>query len=621
VVLSAPESPMLAGAVALAAGRFQPLVPYDPLVERAWDLTVRERSRGFGHVLTLGQAWDFARGVEDRVAAVVAHYGQLGDDCDFVTLAGDWPYRYDGAGRTGPGGGVYALDDLIGRKLKIGPNRSGTGQSQQRWAFTGRLLGDPAASVARAMGALFLQPKSAILWNTHGRSKPWSFYTLEPASELLARRLPGPAAIVHRAGRRATLTAWHGTVDPVNPFGLVLFNSSGGPDNFTILGGPGRPEDVPWGVPAVVSTIHSFSAVDPTNPETIAGRWLAHGAFIYFGSVHEPFLPAFRTPRLVAELLAAGVPLVAALRQGESEAFGFPWRLVYLGDPLYRIQAVGASPGRAAADVESRGSESSPTSTSLANRVAAWSTSQTSVPSREGERVTPSQWQAMAADRAHWPAVEIAPGVTSPVPAPDREKSDTEDQRLRWCLESAIAELTSATPGSRTAGLRDGARVDWRTVLRSLRRDRLHQQLRAVFDDLLIDALREAGTLGELQSRLAQIPPDECGERVWLALETCATARLARVGMESDPDHGFAEALDLWDEVLRLSWPAASAFPARFTQRVAALAEADPSRRLPAWLLRLRRLGPMLGSQARRFPGAAIVAAERARVEARLARH
>ena len=54
-------------------------------------------------------------------------------------------------------------------------------------------------------------------------------------------------------------------------------------------------------------------------------------------SVHEPFLLAFRPPGLVTELIAADVPLVAALRQSELEPFGFPWRLVYLGDPLYRV--------------------------------------------------------------------------------------------------------------------------------------------------------------------------------------------------------------------------------------------------------------------------------------------
>ena len=59
--------------------------------------------------------------------------------------------------------------------------------------------------------------------------------------------------------------------------------------------------------------IHSFSAADPTDPRTIAGRWLANGAFVYFGAMNEPFLQAFRPPRLVAALIAEGVPLGAAM--------------------------------------------------------------------------------------------------------------------------------------------------------------------------------------------------------------------------------------------------------------------------------------------------------------------
>ena len=86
-----------------------------------------------------------------------------------------------------------------------------------------------------------------------------------------------------------------------------------------------------------MAMIHSFSAADLNDRQTIASRWLANGAFAYFGSVHEPYLPAFRPPGLVSELIAAEVPLVAALRQGELEPFGFPWRLIYLGDPLYRV--------------------------------------------------------------------------------------------------------------------------------------------------------------------------------------------------------------------------------------------------------------------------------------------
>ena len=82
---------------------------------------------------------------------------------------------------------------------------------------------------------------------------------------------------MHRAGPPGRPGELAPCVDPVNRFGLVLINSSGGPDMFAITGGPGRPSDVPRGVPAAVAMIHSFSAADPTDPQTIAGRWLARG--------------------------------------------------------------------------------------------------------------------------------------------------------------------------------------------------------------------------------------------------------------------------------------------------------------------------------------------------------
>ena len=68
--------------------------------------------------------------------------------------------------------------------------------------------------------------------------------------------------------------------------------------------------------------------------------------------------------------------------------------------------------------------------------------------------------------------------------------------------------------------------------------------------------------------------------RVWQAIETMSMARLARMTQDSDPVRGMARALDLWDEVIRLSWPAGSEFPAHLTERVAAMVQADPPRRL-----------------------------------------
>jgi len=632
LVLAAPDSPMLAGAVALAAGHLQPLVRLEPYAGALNAQGGPDGPRHFGDVLTLEEAWDFARRVEDQVAARVAHYRQLGDDCDFLTIAGDWPYRYTYDVGVGPARGLFAVDDLIGRRLEGGPNGYALSRSRRRWSYAGRLLGDPAASVARAMGALFLQPRSALLWNTYGGGDPRSDYTMGPAADLLTRALPGPGAVVHRAGRLAGLTSWHRTNDPVNRSGLVLINSSGEADYFTITGGPGRPGDVPRGVPAAVAMIHSFSAADPTNPETIGGRWLAQGAFVFFGSVNEPFLPAFRTPRLVAALLAAEVPLVAALRQGEFEAFGFPWRLVYLGDPLYRLEVATPMQRRPIpARPDSSRSDGSPSGGPRRSWLGTWWNTGDRVPNGESDRVGPSDWQTMAPAYADWPILEIAPPVAGPVPPPERRESDTEDDRLRWCLDAAIAESTRpgarGRPSHRGAGagamaLSSNLRpVNWRSVLRQVLRDRLEQRLRPVFDDLLIDALGEIGAFDELQSRLAQLPPQECGPRVWLALETCAMDRLARLVQEKDPIQSFARALSLWDEVVRLSWPAGSPFPAQFTERVAALTAADAPRRLGAWLDRLRRTGQVMAAQPGRFPHAAVIAAEQARLEGRLDRH
>jgi hypothetical protein len=187
VVISSPESPMLAGAVALAAGRFQPLI--------RWDV-----ARRFADLISPDEARGLALDLETRVAQRVPAYGRLGDDCDFLTLAGDWPYRYREKE------GELALDDLLGRFL----------DNRARWAFVGRLVGDEPASVYQAMCSLFLQPRSGLLFNTYPEAgEPWSGYSLRGASE----RLGGVLPVEHRSGGRASLAGWHDEFDPINRFG------------------------------------------------------------------------------------------------------------------------------------------------------------------------------------------------------------------------------------------------------------------------------------------------------------------------------------------------------------------------------------------------------------------
>ena len=184
----------------------------------------------------------------------------------------------------------------------------------------------------------------------------------------------------------------------MNRFGFIWLNSSGTPKEFSITGGPGRPADVPGGFPRAVVMIHSFSAADLADPETIAGRWLARGAFIYYGSVNEPFLQAFRPPGLVAELLAAEIPMAAALRQLEFEPYGRPWRLIYLGDPLYRLEGI----------VRPSGDDRSqlPTADRSGLRTIA------------SDRLRPDDWKKLSASYANWPAERVSVTTTRPDPAP-----------------------------------------------------------------------------------------------------------------------------------------------------------------------------------------------------------
>ena len=140
LVIADPDSGMIGAAVALAAGHFQPLMRLGAFHLPPGVRGAAESTRRFDDVLTLVEAWGFARGIEARAAATVANYDKLGDDCDFLTLAGDWPYRYRVEAAEGPARGVYALDDLIGRTLSGGPSLGGLERSTGGGPIRGGLL-------------------------------------------------------------------------------------------------------------------------------------------------------------------------------------------------------------------------------------------------------------------------------------------------------------------------------------------------------------------------------------------------------------------------------------------------------------------------------------------------
>ncbi len=448
VVVSEPGSPSLAGAVALAAGRFQPLLKWTP----------RKR---FAEAPTTDEAEALAGEIETIISQVIPTYARLGDACDFITLALDYPYRYQGPDPKVPGlsAGPAAFDDLIGRLPPEAPNKP-----RSRWAYTGRLIGDPVSSLYRAMCSLFLETNRAALFNGYSESDAmFGAYNQRFAEKALGKVL---ASVDLKAGPTdGTIWGWHQAFDPFNQAGLVMVNTSGGSAQFSLINGSsGQTADVPITVPSVVYMIHSFSAEDPNDPATLAGRWLANGAFLYFGSSHEPYLQSFRHPTTIAPLLAEGLPIAAALRMTPYEIlpFGNPWRLVLLGDPLFRL----GNPGR---------------------RVGA-----------ETFKAT-SSWSAYRFE---------AP------PSP----STASVAKLAWAAKATLAAGLPQAPKNAKEGLA--------AVLLSVQREGLPADARGLYDALLTDALFQVNRLPELRGKLGLVPNDQRSPDLKRRLETARVVNL-----------------------------------------------------------------------------------------------
>jgi len=319
IVVTHPGHPACCGALALAAGRGQDIVFY---------ASARRQTAAVGY----GEFKKIEAGLRAAIAQGGHHVKGWGKDIDFVTIATDVPMYLNGGGVIT---GRLAVDDGLGRQ-----------KDGVREFWVGRLLPNRDWAAYAAACSMFLPADRVLLFSRYSLRGEWGRYRVDD----LAGRLATERKVEQRTGARASLTNWRRLTQPRNRWQTVWINSSGGATSWSLSKGGGRTDDVPDTLPTIVHKIHSGSAANVFNPDTLAGRWIHNGAYIYFGAEQEPYLSAFKPPERIWRELSAGMPLVAAFRKRRG-IFSMPWKLAYFGDPLRGLTNV-AERGRVSVALE-----------------------------------------------------------------------------------------------------------------------------------------------------------------------------------------------------------------------------------------------------------------------------
>lgn len=326
IVVASAQDPAWTAALALAAGRGQPIVWTDDdygRPNRTLDLAGAERLRAFlAHAAAQsGQAW-----------------AGLGDAIDAVTVC-----RRMAGGVQAPMpiaivqrmGGVdpraikppFATTDWITRHDDGG-----------RWAMCGWIFGDEGRAAYMAMCALFLPRDAVFALHTYESGKPWDEYDPAPiANDLRAKGFH----VDVRGREQATPGAWTELLKTGIDADVIYMTSKGNARDFELAIGPKRtPGDVPvLRRPAMLCMVHSYSLAAPERLDTVGGRWLAHGVYAYAGSMDEPFVAAFVPGRDMFARCAALFPFLAATRQFPAHPLSVPWKVQTIGDPLLTLVA------------------------------------------------------------------------------------------------------------------------------------------------------------------------------------------------------------------------------------------------------------------------------------------
>ncbi len=327
IVALDPNGPLRTGGLALALGRRQPVIA-----------TVVGNS-----VYRLLDS-DAALSMNATLVEAAARQGVHARGEWFgLTLAAQFPYKYrvddihqGDANKNQASRSLRALDDLIGQWTLDG------GHQTLRVAVVGRLTGGPAQGVYQAMCSLFLQPQRMLWVDTYAENHGglWPQFHMDAAVKVIRDRFRCDLM----SGSELTLERFRAATHPINRYGMIWMNTSGGSTVWTIPG-KGRTDDFPIGAATVMNVIHSHSLASAWNSDTLAGRAIAGGAYWYFGAMHEPYLHAFNTPAGMVHKIKAGTPIAFAARKiSLSPGMGaVPWRLMLVGDPLYVLRESAAT--------------------------------------------------------------------------------------------------------------------------------------------------------------------------------------------------------------------------------------------------------------------------------------
>ncbi len=293
VVVTSLSSSELLGGLALASHHRQVLDFYDPPAAPlfgTYPTEVKEQIRKA--IIEHLDSWEF-------------EYRGLGRGIDTLTLALDMPIKYNHG---------FSLDDAINRE---------TPDAIRPYAYTGRLMDlGKGLAVYQAMCSLFLDTTDALFFDRWpekwGRSLKLGCY---------AMRKKIPSVWFH------DFKDWRSVTNPINTYDFIFVNAAGYPSEWS----GGTMDDIPDTLPVAINFSHSSSANDPTNPDTIAGRWLINGAFAYYGSISEPYADSFNVSYDIVTRIIDGIPFARATAEKSTLPSNRvkPWKLIFIGDPLF----------------------------------------------------------------------------------------------------------------------------------------------------------------------------------------------------------------------------------------------------------------------------------------------